>query len=89
MDVDEEVFALEVCPGEVEEEGAEGEVDFGVVRSIETIDELAVVLDFLLVLVVPLLILRVRFDDLLTDDFRFIHQVQEVILAMRLRILGK
>lgn len=38
------------------------------VGSIQAIDEFAVVLDLLLVLVVPLPILRIGLDDLLADE---------------------
>lgn len=89
MDIDQEVFALEVGPGQVEEEGAKGEIDFGMVGSIETIDEFPIILYLLLVLVVPLPILRIGLDDLLADDLRFIHQVKKVILPVCLGILRK
>ncbi len=44
VDVDQEMFALEVGASEIEEEGPEGEIPSGLILCVKCIDELGVIL---------------------------------------------
>lgn len=64
MYVNKQKLALKVGPSEVEQESTEGEIYLGLVICIETVDELSIGLDAMLVLKIPGSICRVGVDDL-------------------------
>lgn len=73
MDIHKQKLIFEVGSGEIEEEGSEGEVDAGLVLLVEVVDELTVVFDFPAGLVVSGLVLFIRFQDFVADEFGFGH----------------
>jgi len=89
VDVDEQELVFEVGPGEVEEEGTEGEVDDGFVVLIEVVDELTVVVDLPAALVVLGLIALVSLQDFVADCLGFGHEQPKVLVAMGRTVLGQ
>lgn len=63
MDVDQQVFVFEVGPGEVDEEGPEGEVYLGLIGAVKEVKEGPVVFDLPLVLLILLQVRLVRLQQ--------------------------
>lgn len=92
MDVDEEEFLIEIGAGQIQQKGAEGEIDLGLVLLMELGNELPVCFVLALRLVVLAQLSRtrtLRIQNLLAEEFGVVEQVGLVLVPMLRIVFGQ
>lgn len=88
VNVDQQIFIFKVGASEIEEEGSESKVDSRFIGLVEEGDEVAIVVDFSFVFIVPIHPFFVCIQYLFAKDLRIAEQGGHVLFLMLPVIFG-